>query len=125
MTQSLSELAHEVIGGAIAVHRALGPGLLESTYKRCLELELRARNLRFASEIEVPVVYRGVAIGTSYRLDLLIEDLIIVEVKSVEHLLPLHAAQTLTYLRLTTAQKALLMNFNTTVLTNGLKSFIK
>jgi GxxExxY protein len=95
MTPTLSELAHDVIGGAIAVHRALGPGLLESTYKRCLELELRARNLRFASEIEVPVIYRGVAIGTSYRLDLLVEDRIIVEVKSVEHLLPLHAAQTL------------------------------
>jgi GxxExxY protein len=125
MTQSLSDLAHTIIGGAIEVHRALGPGLLESTYKRCLELELQARHLRVVSEIEVPVIYRGVAVGTCYRLDLLVEDLIIVEVKSVEHLLPLHAAQTLTYLRLTAARKALLMNFNVSILTNGLKSFIK
>lgn len=125
MSIVLQELAHEVIGSAIEVHRVLGPGLLESTYRRCLAIELEERHLQVESELEVPVIYRGVAIGTSYRLDMLVENVMIVEVKSVEHLLPLHSAQVLTYLRLTNAEKALLLNFNVPILKSGIKSFVK
>lgn len=125
MSIVLRELAHEVIGGAIEVHRVLGPGLLESTYRRCLAIELEARHLQLECEIEVPVIYRGVSVGASYRLDMLVENVVIVEIKSVEHLLPLHSAQVLTYLKLTTAEKALLLNFNVPILKSGLKSFVK
>lgn len=124
MADDLSALAHNIIGGAIEVHRALGPGLLESAYLRCLTKELRFRGLRVDSEVEVPIIYRGERIDCHYRLDLFVEGAIIVEVKSVEHLLPVHSAQVLTYLRLMQAPKALLLNFNVAVLKSGLKSFV-
>ncbi len=124
MTTCLSELAHSIIGAAIEVHRALGPGLLESAYLKCLDKELRFLGLKVACEVEVPVIYRGELIGCHYRLDLLVEDAILIEVKSVEHLLPVHSAQVLTYLKLTGLKKALLLNFNVPVLKAGLRSFV-
>ena len=121
----LSAISGEIIGGAIEVHRALGPGLLESAYQHCLELELHHRGLSFDSQVLVPVVYRQVEMACSYRIDLIVERAVIVEIKSVEHLLPIHSAQTLTYLRLAKAKQALLMNFNVPILRSGLKSFVK
>jgi GxxExxY protein len=82
----------EIIGAAIEVHRTIGPGLLESTYMPCLQIELAARSLRFAAERAVPIVYKGTALDTKYRVDLIVEDLVVVEVKSVDQLLPVHRA---------------------------------
>src|SRR5580765_3658301 len=94
-------LTRSILGAAIEVHRALGPGLLESTYLHCLELELTSRGLRFLSQRLVPIIYKGVVLADSYRLDLVVEDSIVVEVKAVQMLMPIHEAQTLTYLRMT------------------------
>lgn len=114
-----------IIGAAIKVHRALGPGLLESAYKTCLVHELRRIGLRVQTEVHVPVHYDDILLDCGYRLDLLVEGAIIVEVKSVERLIPLHTAQVLTYLRLTGARQVLLMNFNGVTLKAGLKSFLR
>lgn len=113
-----------IIGAAIAVHKALGPGLLESAYQTCLEFELSERGIAFRSQVDVPVVYRGHAIGCGYRLDLLVEDRVIVEVKSVEALLPVHDAQLLTYLRLQGKTRGLLLNFNTPYLRDGIRRLV-
>ena len=101
---SFNDITAQIIGAAIDVHRTLGPGLLESTYMSCMRFELTARGLRFATERLIPVVYKGIALDTAYRIDLIVEDSIIVEVKSVEHLLPVHQAQVLTYVHLTGPQ---------------------
>ena len=120
----LAALAHDVTGSAMDVHRALGPGLLESAYAKCLAHELRHRNIPFVAEVEVAVLYRGALINCHYRVDLLIADAIIVEVKAVDHLLPLHSAQLLTYMKLLKIRKGLLINFNVEVLRAGLKSLV-
>lgn len=117
-------LANLVIGGAIEVHRTLGPGLLESAYQRCLERELRLRALRFQQQVALPIIYKGEAVDCCYRIDLLVEQELIVEIKSVEQLLPVHSAQTITYLRLAHAKQALLMNFNVPILKSGIRSFL-
>ena len=116
--------AEVVIGAAIKVHRALGPGLLESTYQTCLVYELMQRGLRVRREVAVPVIYESVSLDCGYRLDLFVEDHLIVEVKCVEHLMPIHTAQVLTYLRLTGARMALLLNFNSLTLKAGLRTFV-
>src|SRR5215510_3237257 len=103
---------NEIIGAAIDVHRALGPGLLESLYALCLRRELTARGLRFVTEVTIPVSYKGVALGANYRVDLIVEDRVIVEVKSIAVVLPVHKAQVLTYLKLTACPVGLLINFN-------------
>lgn len=113
-----------VIGAAIEVHRELGPGLLESTYKGCLAFELIDRQITFATEVALPVIYKNTPINCGYRLDFLVEGQVIVEVKSVEALLPIHTAQVLTYLRLTGAKRALLLNFNALTLKDGLRSYV-
>ena len=113
-----------IIGAAIEVHRELGPGLLESAYQTCLAYELAQRKLEVLREAPVPVVYRGQRIDCGYRIDLLVEGDVIVEVKSVEALLPIHTAQVLTYLRLTGARRALLLNFNGLTLKEGLRSYL-
>jgi GxxExxY protein len=114
------ELTELIIGAAIEVHKTLGPGLLESVYELCLCHELRLRGIRFERQIDIPAEYKGVKLDCAYRLDLLIEGRVIVEVKSVETLLPIHEAQLLTYLRLAAKRVGLLINFNTPVLKKGI-----
>ena len=114
-------LTEEIIGSAIDVHRVLGPGLLESAYQECLCVELGLRELRFVSQMQLPVLYKGLRVDAGYRLDLVVEDLVVVELKSVEHLLPLHEAQLLTYMRLGQFATGLLLNFNVPVLKNGIR----
>jgi GxxExxY protein len=123
--QERSKLAGLIIGAAIKVHRALGPGLLESAYQACLIYELRRLGLRVQTEVAVPVRYGEILLDCGYRLDLLVESAIIVEIKSVDRLIPLHSAQVLTYLRLTDALQVLLMNFNAVTLKAGLKSYLR
>ena len=110
-----------IIASAIEVHRTLGPGLLESTYMPCLEYELAARKLRFVTHHAIPIVYKELKLGTNYYADLIVEDRIVVEVKSVAAVMPVHAAQTLTYLRLTNCPVGLLINFNVPRLVDGVQ----
>ena len=102
----------QIIGAAIEVHRILGPGLLESTYMPCLQFELAERKLRFVAQRAVPIVYKEMPLNSVYRIDLVVEDLVVVEIKSVEHLMPVHQAQVLTYLTLVGCPAGLLINFN-------------
>lgn len=108
-----------MIGAAIEVHRALGPGLLESAYEECLCHELHLRRLRFERQVPLPVEYKGIKLDCGYRLDLLVEDVLILEVKCLEHVLPVHEAQLLTYLKMTGKRVGLILNFNVAVLTRG------
>lgn len=115
----------QIIGAAIEVHRALGPGLLESTYMPCLQFELAARSLRFVAEQSVPIVYKGMTLETKYRVDFIVEDVVVVELKSVDRLLPVHQAQVLTYMGLTGCPAGLLINFNVARLIDGVKRLIR
>jgi GxxExxY protein len=119
-----NEITHEIIGAAMEVHKRLGPGLLESAYEECLSHELHLRNLRVERQRGIPVVYKEVKLGCGYRLDLLVEGTIVVELKSVEGLAPIHEAIILTYLRLSGHNTGLLINFNVTVLKDGVRRFI-
>ncbi len=115
----VNRVTREIIGAAIAVHRELGPGLLESAYEACLAYELTQRGLKVEQQKPLPVVYRDVHLECGYRLDLVVEDTVIVELKSVETLMPVHQAQVLSYLRLANCPVGLLINFNVKVLING------
>ncbi|MBI5834250.1 MAG: GxxExxY protein [Armatimonadetes bacterium] len=115
------ELSGEIIGCAFEVHSALGPGLLESAYKECLFHELAMHGLQVAKEVSLPVVYKGVALDCGYRLDLVVEDKVIIELKAVEALRPVHEAQLLSYLKLSGLRLGLLMNFNVVRLREGIK----
>ncbi len=115
----MDALASQVIGAAIEVHRTLGPGFLESVYEAALCLELKSRGLAAVRQVTVTVSYKGHDVGEG-RLDLLVENILVVELKSVEKLAPIHTAQTLSYLRATGFHLALLINFNETILKNGL-----
>ena len=117
--QSVNQLAYQVVGCAIEVHRQLGPGLLESIYEDCLIMEMKQKGLSVLSQIEVPVTYKGLELRQRLRLDLLVNDLIIVEIKAIEHLLPVHKAQLLTYMKLTSKPKGLLINFFTDNITQS------
>ena len=119
-----AQVATQIVDAAIAVHRELGPGLLESAYQGCLEYELRSRGLRVVREMSMPVVYRNVKIDCGYRIDLVVEDLIIIEIKSVDGLAPIHTAQLLTYLKLSGLKLGFLMNFNVQLMEDGLKRII-
>jgi GxxExxY protein len=114
-------LSSHVIGLAIEVHRHLGPGLLESAYEECLAFELRSNGLSFARQVPLPVIYKTVRLDCGYRMDLVVEHQLAIEVKPVERLLPIHEAQVLTYLRLSGHPIGLLMNFNCGVLKDGLR----
>jgi GxxExxY protein len=116
-----SDGSDAVIGACIEVHRQLGPGLLESVYEQCLCHELRLRGVRFRRQVSVPVFYKDLLLDCGYRVDLVVEKQLVVELKSVERLVPLHEAQTLTYLKLLSMPTALLVNFNVRVLKNGLR----
>jgi GxxExxY protein len=117
-------LSNKVIGLAIEVHRVLGPGLLENTYKQCLAYEGINSDLKVLTEVELPVDYKNVRIACGYRIDLLIEDKLIVELKCAEKLLPIHEAQLLTYMRLANVKTGLLINFNEKLLKRGIKRFV-
>ena len=110
----------EIIGAAIDVHRALGPGLLESTYQACMCRELGLRKIPFRSQVELPVQYKGVQLDCGYRIDLVVNDRVMVELKSVERLASIHESQLLTYLRLSKLRVGLLINFNVPVLPKGI-----
>ncbi len=114
-----SEISERIIGAAIGVHRHLGPGLLESAYEACLYRELCLRKLKCERQRAVPLEYKGEAVEAAFRLDLVVEDRIIVEVKAIEALLPVHLAQLLTYLRLSDLRLGLLLNFSVPVLSHG------
>lgn len=114
------ELTGQIIGAAIEVHRALGPGLLESAYQACLARELSLRGIAFEREKPLPVEYKGLELDCGYRLDFLVEDRVVLELKAVDRLLPVHEAQLLTYLKLTGCRVGLLINFNVAVLKEGI-----
>ena len=116
-----NELATEIIGAAIDVHRELGPGLLESIYEECLAMELRKRGVPFEKQVPVPIIYKGERVKNDLRLDIWVDRKVIVEIKAVEVLHPIHWAQTLTYLKLTNNRLGLLMNFNVDLMKNGVE----
>jgi GxxExxY protein len=119
--QSDEQLTGRIIGLAIEVHKALGPGLLESAYEECLALEFRSAGLQYERQALLPVTYKGMNIGNGYRMDLVVERRVVVEVKSVEHILPVHQAQLLTYLKLSGIPNGLLFNFYSAVLRDGIR----
>jgi len=125
MGEKLNQLSEAIIGAAIAVHRELGPGLLESAYEACLEYELLDRGYVVERQKALPVVYRGVNVDCGFRLDLLIESSVLIELKAVERLERVHEAQVISYLKLTGLHLGLLMNFNVTRLVDGIKRFVR
>ena len=120
----IEEVGKQIVDAAIKVHRALGPGLLESAYQACLAHELRKRGLAVACEVLQPVLYDGVQIEAGYRLDMLVEDLVIIENKAVEIVLPIHAAQLLTYMRLRNCRLGYLINWHVPLVKDGIKRMV-
>ena len=118
------DLSERVIGLAIDVHRHLGPGLLESAYEECLAFELQQAGIEHRRQVALPIVYKSVRLDCGYRMDIIAEKQLIIEIKAVERILPVHEAQILTYLRLSGFKVALLMNFNSVVLKDGLRRFV-
>jgi GxxExxY protein len=116
----INELSSKIIGAAIEVHKALGPGLLESAYEECMCHELTLRGLSFERQKPLPIVFKGKELDCSYRLDIVVENAIILELKSCEKLEPIHQAQLLTYLKLSTLHLGLLLNFNTAFMKDGI-----
>ena len=121
MNPHINELTYEIIGAAIEVHRTLGPGLLESSYRECLCRELSLGKIDFQRERGLPVRYKGIQLQCGYRLDVLVADLVVVEIKAVDALAPIHDAQLLTYMRLGGWKVGLLINFNVVVLKDGIR----
>ena len=122
---SADAISHEIIKAALKVHSALGPGLLETAYRGCLAYELRKAGFRVEIELLLPVVYDGVQLDFGYRIDMLVNDLVIVELKSVEKITSVHVAQTLSYMRLSKKQLALIINFNVLRLKDGIKRLVE
>lgn len=120
-----SEITNKIIGCAIEVHKQLGPGLLESAYEECLAFELRSVGLKVERQKPVPIVYKDIKLDCGYRIDLLVENCVIIELKSVEVLNLVHEAQILTFLKFAEKEIGLLMNFNVTLLKNGLKKHVR
>ncbi len=119
-----SPITDRIIGCAIEVHRALGPGLLESAYEECLCYELKRNGLHYERQVPLPVTYKEVELDCAYRMDIVVEESVIVELKTVDALLPIHDAQLLTYLKLTGLRTGLLLNFHVTVLRDGIKRHV-
>jgi len=119
-----NEISNKIIGCAINVHKQLGPGLLESAYQECLYYELKEAGLKVEKEKAMPIVYKDVKLDHGYRIDLLVEDKVVIELKTVEFLTDVHTAQVLTYLRLGDYKLGLLLNFHVSVLKNGIKRLI-
>jgi GxxExxY protein len=120
----LNGLTDKIIHAAIEVHKALGPGLLESTYRTCTAHELLQDKLRVVQELPLPVVYKGVKLDAGYRLDMVVNDVVIVEFKSVDMLAPIHSAQLLSYLKLSGLKVGLLINFNVQILKQGVRRIV-
>ena len=117
--QRINALSERIIGFCIEIHRALGPGLLESAYEECLCFELASADIKFERQKSLPLEYKGVRLDCGYRLDLVVDDLVVIELKAVERVLPIHEAQLLTYLKLTGLPLGLLINFNVPLLKEG------
>jgi GxxExxY protein len=124
MTQEHNRIPHAILGGALAVHKALGLGLLESAYEACLAFELAERGLKVERQKALPVRYREVNLDCGYRIDLLVDGKVIVEVKAVDKLIPIHEAQLLSYLKLSNCKVGLLINFNVRILKNGVRRLV-
>jgi GxxExxY protein len=120
----MKDISYDIIGCAYEVHRTLGPGLLESVYQKALVQELKLRGFKVKSEVDIEINYKGVNVGSDLRLDIIVNDTIIIELKSVETILPIHKKQLLTYLRLTNLQLGLLINFNTNLLKDGITRIV-
>jgi len=120
----LNEISSRILAAGFKVHTAIGPGVLESVYQTCLHHELRKAGLRVEAQVSVPVQYDGLQLESGYRIDLLVEDLVVLELKCVEALLPIHKAQLLTYLKLTNKPLGLLLNFNVVHLREGIKRIL-
>jgi len=118
------EITESVLGAAIEVHKTLGPGLLESVYEECLALEFKSRGLDFQRQLSLPIEYKGCTVNAAYRIDFLVKQSVILEIKAVEKLEPIHEAQILTYLKLLKIDRGLLINFNVPLLKNGIKRMV-
>ena len=114
-------IARDIVDSAVAVHRTLGPGLLESVYEHCLAYELQSRGYRIDRQVALPVVYRDVCLEAGFRIDILVNDLVVMELKTVERLLPIHEAQLLTYLKLSGKRLGFLVNFNVPLIKEGIR----
>ena len=119
-----NQLTSEIIGSAIEVHRNLGPGLLESTYEECMAFELQERKLVVQRQHEIPVLYKGTKLEQNYRIDLLVNNQVIIELKSIKKIEPIHDAQLLTYLKLANKRYGLLLNFNVPIMRQGIKRLL-
>jgi GxxExxY protein len=124
MPNNVNDVTEAIIGAAICVHKELGPGLLESAYEACLAYELAEKRLKFERQKTLPVIYRGVELDCGYRIDFLIEDQVVVELKAIENLEPIHDAQLLSYLKLSKCKVGLLINFNVKVLKDGIHRLV-
>ena len=122
--EALNQITYKIIGAAYKVHTELGPGLLESTYEVCLEYELLKRDYRVERQKALPVIYDGIHLEAGYRIDLLVEDVVVIELKAVDEIAPVHEAQLMTYLKLSGRKLGLLMNFNVTDMKKGIKRII-
>jgi len=120
----LDLITEKIIGCAIEVHRAIGPGLLESAYEECLCYELSQKGLKFGRQVPLPIVYKGISLDCGYKLDVIVEDSVIVEIKAVDRLIAIHDAQLLSYLRMLDKRVGLLLNFHSAVLKNGIKRIV-
>ncbi len=120
----LNSLTLQIIQAAIEVHKTLGPGLLESTYRICTAHELMSANINVEQEVVLPVIYKGIRLEAGYRLDMVVNDLVIIEFKSVESLLPIHEAQVISYLKLSGLKVGLLINFNVRILKSGIRRLV-
>lgn len=118
-------LSHDVIGAAIEVHKTLGPGLLESAYEECLCYELNTRGIPFERQVKLPIEYKEVKLSAGYCMDIVVDELLVLELKSVEKLMPIHEAQLLTYLRLSEIWLGLLINFSVPILKHGIKRLVQ
>jgi len=123
-TKRSDELSNLIIGSAIEVHRILGPGLLESAYEECLCYELKIKGISFERQKPLPVIYKGVRLDCGYRIDVLVEKMVILEIKAIEHIEPIHEAQLLTYLNLSDLWLGLLINFNVPFLKDGIRRIV-
>ena len=124
MKYKLNEITRVIIGAAISVHKELGPGLLESAYEACLAYELAGKDLKIERQKSLPITYHGIQLDCGYRIDLLVEEKVIVEIKAIERMEPIHEAQLLSYLKLSGCEVGLLINFNVKVLKNGIRRLV-
>ena len=124
MNMVFDELSRKVIGCAIEVHRHLGPGLLESAYEQCMAHELSMARIPFRTQVALPIQYKAIHIDCGYRVDMLVDDQLIIEIKSVDKIIGIHEAQLLTYMKLSQIRLGLLMNFNVQLLRSGIKRFV-